>query len=103
MSRDFNDIYQKIEKSHKDLYKQEQATSQDVYSLKKDQDKLIKDIGEIKKEVKDIAFKVDLVLEILNSFTIMLAEAEEEDGVQDDYDTDETWVPDPEEDWQDDN
>jgi hypothetical protein len=50
---------------------------------------VIKDILEIKKQIKDISFKVDLMLEILNNFTIMLAEEEDEDS----YDSDQTWVP----------
>lgn len=90
MSRDFDDIAKKIDQSHKDLFKQNLENSKDICSTKKDQDKIIKDITEIKKEVKDIAFKVDTMLEILNNFTIMLAEEESE---EDTYDTDETWVP----------
>jgi len=69
-------------------------------SKETDQSDLIKEINEIKKEVNDISYKVDLILEILNSFTIMLAE---EDEVEDDYDSDESWVPKEEEFWEDDN
>ena len=96
MSRDFDDIYKKIDQSHKDLYSNDKEIS-------KDQDKMRKDILEIKKEVKDIAFKVDTMLEILNSFTIMLAEDDED--LEENYDiddTDETWVPDDDEFWKND-
>jgi hypothetical protein len=96
MSRDFDDIYKKIDQSHKDLYKQDVENSKDICMLKKDQDKLLKDISEIKKEVRDISYKVDVMLEILNSFTIMLEEDEELD---EDYDTDQTWVPDEDDEW----
>jgi seryl-tRNA synthetase len=100
MSRDFDDIRKKIDQSHKDLYKQDLENSKDIDSVKKNQDKLLKDINEIKKEVKDIGFKVDTMLEILNNFTIMLTEEEEQDEYMDDYaDDDESWVPDQEEDW----
>jgi seryl-tRNA synthetase len=95
MSRDFDDIYKKIDQSHKDLYKQDVANSKDICGLKKDQDKLLKDINEIKKEVRDISYKVDIMLEILNSFTIMLDEEE----LDEDYDTDQTWVPDEDDEW----
>lgn len=98
MSRDFDDIYKKIDQSHKDLHKQDIENSKDICGLKKDQDKLLKDISDIKKEVRDIGFKIDVMLEILNSFTIMLEEEEEEDNYND-YDTDETWVPDEDDEW----
>lgn len=96
MSRDFDDIYKKIDQSHKDLYSNDKEIS-------KDQDKMRKDILEIKKEVKDIAFKVDTMLEILNSFTIMLAEDDED--LEENYDiddSDETWVPEEDEFWKND-
>lgn len=94
MSRDFNDIYKKIDQSHKDLYKKDTENAKDIHDIKKDQDKLLREISDIKKEVKDIAFKIDVMLEILNSFTIML---EEEDGDLND-DTDEHWLS-AEDDW----
>ena len=97
MSKDFDDIYKKIDQSHKDLSKIDNAIS-------KDQDKMMKDIIEIKKEVKDIAFKVDTMLEILNSFTIMLAEDDED--LEENYDiedTDESWAAKEEDFWEDDN
>jgi hypothetical protein len=96
MSRDFDDIYKKIDQSHKDLYSNDKEMS-------KDQEKMRKDILEIKKEVKDIAFKVDTMLEILNSFTIMLAEDDED--LEENYDiddSDETWVPEEDEFWKND-
>ena len=85
MSKDLDDIYKKIDQSQKERNKQNTE-------LSKDQEKIIKDIVEIKKEVKNIAFKVDTMLEILNNFTIMLADAEDEEA-EEDYDLDETWVP----------
>ena len=69
-------------------------------SKETDQSNLIKEINEIKKEVNDISYKVDLMLEILNSFTIMLAEDEED---EENYDNDETWVPKEDDFWEDDN
>lgn len=68
-----------------------------------DQSDLIKEINDIKKEVKDISYKVDLMLEILNNFTIMLSEEEYDDTENEDYDTDETWVPKEDDFWEDDN
>jgi seryl-tRNA synthetase len=105
MSRDFDDIYKKIDQSHKELYKKDSEALKDIEFLKKDQDKMIKDISDIKKQIKDISFKVDMVLEILNNFTIMLAEDEEdlEENYDFDNDTDETWVPKEENFWEDDD
>ena len=68
-------------------------------SKETDQSNLIKEINEIKKEVNDISYKVDLMLEILNNFTIMLSEEEEVD----DYDSDESWVPKEDDFWEDDS
>lgn len=98
MSRDFNDIYKKIDQSHKDLYKKDTQNAKDILDIKKDQDKLLREISDLKKEVKDISFKVDVMLEILNSFTIMLEEESQDDYGQDDDDTDENWLT-TEDDW----
>ena len=65
-------------------------------SKETDQSSLIKEINEIKKEVSDISYKVDLMLEILNNFTIMLAE-ENEDEESQEYNSE--WMPEQEEDW----
>lgn len=70
----------------------------DINNKSKDQDKILKEINAVKKEVKDISFKVDMMLEILNNFTIMLAEEEDEYADEDD-DSDESWIPEQQEDW----
>lgn len=104
MSRDFDDIRKKIDQSHKELYKQDKELSKDLISLDKNQEKILKEISDIKKEVKDIAFKVDIMLEILNSFTIMLAEDDQDlDENYDIEDSDESWVPKEDNFWEDDN
>lgn len=102
MSRDFDDIYKKIDQSHKELYKQDSNISKDLDLVNKNQEKILKEISDIKKEVKDITFKVDTMLEILNSFTIMLAEDDE--SIEEDYDSDsdESWVPKEDDFWEDD-
>ena len=65
-----------------------------------DQSDLYKDIADLKKEMNDMSYKIDLILEILNNFTIMLSEEDEE---VEDYDSDESWVPKEDEFWEDDN
>jgi seryl-tRNA synthetase len=98
MSRDFNDIYKNIDKAHQELYKQDNIMSQDIENIQKNQEKILSEIKDIKKEVKNITFKVDMMLEILNNFTIMLTE--EEDVNDYEFDTEDTWVPkDEEDDW----
>lgn len=102
MSRDFDDIYKKIEQSHKDLYKKDTESLRAIEDVEQNQSKILKEISDIKKEVRDIAFKVDTMLEILNNFTILLAESEEDfDDNYDIDDSDESWVP--KEEWEDDN
>lgn len=83
MSRDINDIYKKIDQSHKELYEQENHIEKDLGEIANNQGKILQDIAEIKKQVKDIGFKVELMLQILNNFTVMLAE--EDDGDEEDY------------------
>jgi hypothetical protein len=94
MSKDFDDIIKKIDQSDKSLFR-------DITNLEKDHDKILKEISDVKKQVKDISFKVDMMLEILNNFTIMLAEDDED--LEDNYDSDETWVPKDEDFWEDDS
>lgn len=104
MSRDFDDIRKKIDQSHKELYKQDAAISKDLGNIDKNQEKLLKEINDVKKEVRDISFKVDTMLDILNSFTIMLAEDDED--LEENYnldDSDESWVPREDNFWEDDN
>lgn len=62
------------------------------------------EINDIKKQVNDISYKVDLMLEILNSFTIMLAEDDED--LEENYDiddNDESWVPKEDDFWENDD
>jgi hypothetical protein len=104
MAKDLDDIYKKIDQSHKELCKQDSEISKNITSLDKDNEKIIKDIADIKKEVKNIALKVDTMLEILNSFTLMLAEDDED--LEENYDledSDESWVPKEDDFWNDDN
>lgn len=96
MSKEFDDIIKKINQSDKLFFK-------DITNLEKDHDKIIKEINNIKKEIKDMSFKVDMMLEILNNFTIMLSE--DDADLDDNYeieDSDESWVPKDDEFWKDD-
>jgi seryl-tRNA synthetase len=95
MSKEFDDVIKKINQSDKLFFR-------DITNLEKDHEKILKDINDIKKQVKDISFKVDLMLEILNNFTIMLAEEGDED-LEDNYnsDGDERWVSKEDDFWED--
>lgn len=102
MSRDFDDIYKKIDQSHKELYKQDNMISKDLNNIDKNQEKILLEIKELKKEIKTIGFKVDMMLEILNNFTIMLAEEEgDDDNDIYEFDSGDTWVPSDSEDEED--
>lgn len=96
MSKEFDDIIKKINQSDKLFFK-------DITNLEKDHDKIIKEIGDLKKQIKDLSFKVDMMLEILNNFTIMLSE--DDTDLDDNYeieDSDESWVPKDDDFWKDD-
>lgn len=94
MSRDFNDISKRIDQSNKDLHKEESELVKALIVLNKDQEKSTKDISGIKKQIKDISNKIDLILDILQNFTIMLEEEEEELEDEEYYDNDSSWTPD---------
>jgi hypothetical protein len=97
MSKEFDDVIKKINQSDKLFFR-------DITNLEKDHEKILKEINDVKKQVKDISTKVDMMLEILNNFTIMLAEDDED--LEDNYDlddSDESWVPKEEDFWEDDN
>lgn len=69
---------------------------------KNSNEEVLAEINGIKRQVNDISYKVDLMLEILNNFTIMLAEEEEEED-EENYDDEETWVPKEDDFWENDN
>lgn len=94
MSRDFNDPMKKILKNNKEINK----ISKDIEGLDKEMLLIKKDIDNIKKETKEINNKIDLILEILNNFTIMLLDEEQDEyGEEDIYDSDMSWLPDQDE------
>lgn len=100
MSRDFDDIYKKIDQSHKELYKTDYQLIKEINAIEKDQEKILSEIKDVKKEAKNIAFKVDMILDILNSFTIMLSEDDED--LEENYtssENDSYLTPEQEEDW----
>jgi seryl-tRNA synthetase len=105
MPKDFDDLYKKLDQNNKSNQKDSDDVIKAINVIGKDNDKIIKEINDIKREVKDIAFKVDTMLEILNSFTIMLAEDDEdlEENYEFDNDTEETWVPKEDDFWEDDD
>ena len=83
MPKDLDDVYKKLDQNNKSYQKDNDQLTRSLNSIGKDNDQIIKEIKDIKKEVKDIAFKVDTMLEILNSFTILLAEDDED--LEDNY------------------
>ena len=53
-------------------------------------------------DIKSIEEKIDAALDVLNSFTIMLAEDDEDLEENYEFDNDQTWVPNEEDFWQND-
>jgi hypothetical protein len=99
-SKDLDDIYKKLDQNNKFSQKESDEITKTVNSIEKNNEKILKEINDVKKEVKNIAFKVDNMLEILNTFTIMLAETEDEEDLENYDDADETWVPKEDEFWE---
>jgi hypothetical protein len=103
MPKDFDDLYKKLDQNNKSNQKDSDDMIKAINVIGKDNNKIVKEINEIKREVKDIAFKVDTMLEILNNFTILLAEAgDDEEEYELDNDIDESWVPKEDNFWEDD-
>jgi SMC interacting uncharacterized protein involved in chromosome segregation len=103
MPKDLDDIYKKLDQNSKSYQKDNDQLTRAVNMIGKDNDKLAKEINDIKKEIKNIAFKVDTMLEILNTFSIMLAEDDEDLDDNYDFDSDQTWVPKEDDFWENDN
>ena len=104
MSKDIDDVSKQLDKISKEIDSNNRLTEKDLIEIYKQNNKLAKEISEIKKEITSMAFKIDTMLEILNNFTIMLAEDDED--LEENYhieDSEETWVPKEDEFWEDDN
>lgn len=88
MSREFNDIIKEVIKSNKELHKVDDRISKEISELDRE-------IQGLRKEVKGLSSKLDEILEILNTLTIFIEDAEsiidEED--HDDYQSNEGWLP----------
>lgn len=89
MSRDFDNIIKEVMKSNKDLNKLDDKFSKEINLLDRD-------IQGLRKEVKGLSSKLDEILEILNTLTIFIEDAEsiiDEEDHDDDYQSNEGWLP----------
>ena len=90
MSRDFDNIIKEVMKSNKDLNRIDDKFSKEISLLDKD-------IQSLRKEVKGLSSKMDEILEILNTLTIFIDDAEhiieDEDEDNEDYKSNEGWIP----------
>jgi len=89
MSREFNDIIREVIKSNKELHKVDDRISKEIGELDRE-------IQGLKKDVKSLSNKLDDVLEILNTLTIFIEDAEsilDEDDGEEEYQSNEGWLP----------
>lgn len=103
MPKDLDYISKQIDKLSKDISGNDKALTRQIVELYKHNTKLAKEISQIKNTIKDIEIKVDAALEILNTFTVMLAEDDEDLEDNYDFDSDQTWVPNEEDFWENDD
>jgi hypothetical protein len=65
------------------------------------------EINDIKQELSSISAKVDMVLELINNFTLFLYESDDDSDLEDDEDSDAYYIGQEEEDqddlWENDN
>jgi hypothetical protein len=59
-------------------------------------DNIKEDLVFIKNELESLDMKIDMILDMLNNFTMMLVEENDE---ADDYDSDDSWVPEQDDYW----
>lgn len=62
-------------------------------------DSIKEDLTFVKNELESLNIKVDLILDMLNSFTIMLTESDEETDLDSIYDSEDNWISEKNEDW----
>lgn len=88
MSREFNDIIKEVIKSNKELHKVDDRISKEIAELDKE-------IQGLKRDVKSLSSKIDDVLEILNTLTIFIEDAESilEEDDDEEYQSNEGWLP----------
>jgi septal ring factor EnvC (AmiA/AmiB activator) len=105
MPKDIDDLYKKLDQHSKSSQKDSDQLTRAIDVVGKDNLKIAKEINNIKQQIKDIDTKIDIILEVMNNFTIMLAEDIEDDEMEEEYDfdTDESWVPKEENFWEDDD
>ncbi len=93
MSKEINDILKGVNKNHQDIYKPEDNTLKNIVSLNKD-------VEEIKKQINTMIAKLDTVVEMMMTLTLFIEESVEMgelDNNDEDYESNEGWIPDNEE------
>lgn len=89
MSRDIDDVIKEVMKSNKEIHKVDDKLSKELNSLDRD-------IQGLKKDIKSLSDKLDDVLEILNTLTIFIEDAEsilDGDDNEEEYQSNEGWLP----------
>jgi hypothetical protein len=93
VSKEINDILKGVNKNHQDIYKPEDNTLKNIVSLNKD-------VEEIKKQINTMIAKLDTVVEMMMTLTLFIEESVEMgelDNNDEDYESNEGWIPDNEE------
>lgn len=96
MSREFNNIIKEVMKSNVEIHKVDTKLTKEITSLDKEIQGLNKEIKHVKQDIKNISLKIDEVLNILNTLTIFIEDAEhiiEEDDNDEEYQSNEGWLP----------
>ena len=94
MSKEINDILKNVNKNNQEIYKLEDNTLKNIVLLNKD-------VEDIKKQINTIIAKLDTVVEMMMTLTLFIEESVEIgelDEHEEDYESNEGWIPDNE-DW----
>lgn len=93
VSKEINHILKGVNQNHQDIYKAEDGMVKNIVSLNKD-------VEEIKKQINTMITKLDTVVEMMMTLTLFIEESleiGELDNNEEDYDSNEGWIPDNEE------
>jgi hypothetical protein len=89
MSKNIDDVIKEVMKSNKEIHRVDNKLSKDI-------DTTHREIQSLKKEVKLVSAKIDSVLEILNTLTIFIEDAEQiidDEDIDEEYSSNEGWIP----------
>lgn len=90
MSKNIDDVYKEINKTNKEIHNMDSHLSKDIVEIKRS-------VKNIENKIKLLDTKIGQAVELLNNFTILIADADEDDAdldhLNDDLNESDEWSP----------